>query len=140
MIFSIKSDSIIHSVARIHDLLELFLRDKIIPKNVLMEHMLNNFLEQHLQVNFFSIFLLQFVSIYQLCKDIYIWIEFVLVVPRHGNKRSWLYRIRPSVCHLPFEPYTSNKNFPVDLNEQRSNPNQVNIGNDIHWKLILIPI
>jgi len=24
--------------------------------------------------------------------------------PRAGNRRSWLYRIRPSVCHEPFEP------------------------------------
>jgi len=23
--------------------------------------------------------------------------------PRHANRRSWLYRIRPSVCHEPFE-------------------------------------
>jgi len=54
-------------------------------------------------------------------------------VPRHGNKRSWLYRIYPSACHLPFEPYTSNKNFPVNLNEQRSNPNQ------LRWKPFDIP-
>lgn len=26
-------------------------------------------------------------------------------VPRHQNQRTWLYRIRPSVCHEPFEPY-----------------------------------
>ncbi|KAI9505233.1 hypothetical protein GGI25_002196 [Coemansia spiralis] len=26
-------------------------------------------------------------------------------VGRSGNQRSWLYRIRPSVMHLPFEPY-----------------------------------
>ncbi|RKP10285.1 homogentisate 1,2-dioxygenase [Thamnocephalis sphaerospora] len=26
-------------------------------------------------------------------------------VARHGNQRSWLYRIRPSVQHRPFEPY-----------------------------------
>merc|ERR1712165_311766 len=54
-------------------------------------------------------------------------------VPRHGNKRSWLYRIRPSVCHLPFEPYKSNRNFPVDLNEQSPNPNQ------LRWKPFDIP-
>ncbi|MGA3155995.1 MAG: homogentisate 1,2-dioxygenase [Steroidobacteraceae bacterium] len=25
--------------------------------------------------------------------------------PRHSNRRSWLYRIRPAAVHLPFEPY-----------------------------------
>ena len=24
--------------------------------------------------------------------------------PRHANRRSWLYRIRPAAMHLPFEP------------------------------------
>ena len=68
------------------------------------------------------------VYIYNLIRKIeWIKILFPLLVPRHGNKRSWLYRIYPSACHLPFEPYTSNKNFPVNLNEQRSNPNQVSI-------------
>lgn len=27
-------------------------------------------------------------------------------VPRHLNQRTWMYRIRPSVCHEPFEPYS----------------------------------
>ncbi|PJF18284.1 hypothetical protein PSACC_01902, partial [Paramicrosporidium saccamoebae] len=26
-------------------------------------------------------------------------------VPRHASQRTWLYRIRPSVCHRPFVPY-----------------------------------
>lgn len=26
-------------------------------------------------------------------------------VPRSGNQRSWLYRIRPAVCHMPFQLY-----------------------------------
>src|SRR5580704_9041805 len=25
--------------------------------------------------------------------------------PRHANRRSWLYRIRPAAVHLPFEPH-----------------------------------
>ncbi|KAJ2726979.1 hypothetical protein GGI07_000096 [Coemansia sp. Benny D115] len=29
-------------------------------------------------------------------------------VGRHGNQRSWLYRIRPSVIHQPYEPYNNN--------------------------------
>jgi homogentisate 1,2-dioxygenase len=28
--------------------------------------------------------------------------------PRAKNRRSWFYRIRPSVIHYPFEPYTGN--------------------------------
>ncbi|KAF8477609.1 Homogentisate 1,2-dioxygenase [Kalaharituber pfeilii] len=27
--------------------------------------------------------------------------------PRHLNQRTWLYRIRPSVCHTPFSPHRS---------------------------------
>ncbi|GMK57519.1 hypothetical protein CspeluHIS016_0403530 [Cutaneotrichosporon spelunceum] len=30
-------------------------------------------------------------------------------VPRHLNQRSWVYRLRPAVQHLPFEPYEGNK-------------------------------
>ncbi|KAJ2706989.1 hypothetical protein FB645_001130 [Coemansia sp. IMI 203386] len=29
-------------------------------------------------------------------------------VARTGNQRTWLYRVRPSVMHLPFEPYQGN--------------------------------
>ena len=29
--------------------------------------------------------------------------------PRHENRRSWLYRLRPSVEHPPFTPYASNQ-------------------------------
>src|ERR1700676_22994 len=25
--------------------------------------------------------------------------------PRHANRRSWLYRIRPAVTHAPFQPF-----------------------------------
>lgn len=31
--------------------------------------------------------------------------------PRAKNRRSWLYRIRPSVVHYPFEPYTGNSQY-----------------------------
>jgi homogentisate 1,2-dioxygenase len=30
-------------------------------------------------------------------------------LPRHQNQRTWMYRIRPSVVHEPFEPYRNEK-------------------------------
>ncbi|TKR93211.1 hypothetical protein L596_007708 [Steinernema carpocapsae] len=44
--------------------------------------------------------------------------------PRHSNKRSWLYRIRPSVVHNPFEPIASTK-FTNDFSKIPPNPNQL---------------
>ena len=29
--------------------------------------------------------------------------------PRHENKRSWLYRLRPTASHSPFQPYAGGK-------------------------------
>ena len=116
---------------KIQDVLVLFQKVKITLKSAHMELMPSNFLVQHSQV--FSYAILKTyetgvkISINLISKTKWMKIMFHLLVPRHGNKRSWLYRIYPSACHLPFEPYTSNKNFPVNLNEQRSNPNQVSI-------------
>src|SRR3954469_24053351 len=31
--------------------------------------------------------------------------------PRHENRRSWLYRLRPSAEHSPFIPYEGARNF-----------------------------
>lgn len=45
-------------------------------------------------------------------------------VPRDGNRRSWLYRIRPAVCHTPFEP-KPHAHLNSDWNEQHPNPNQL---------------
>ncbi|EEC01855.1 homogentisate 1,2-dioxygenase, putative [Ixodes scapularis] len=42
--------------------------------------------------------------------------------PRETNKRSWLYRIRPSVQHSPFSKYPSNTT--IDWNANHPNPNQ----------------
>ncbi|KAJ0174742.1 hypothetical protein K1T71_009850 [Dendrolimus kikuchii] len=44
--------------------------------------------------------------------------------PRHDNKRSWLYRIRPSVIHKPFKKFVASKYLTHDWNEQEPDPNQ----------------
>jgi homogentisate 1,2-dioxygenase len=53
--------------------------------------------------------------------------------PRHANRRSWLYRIRPSVMH---EPYT-----PIDRRLIRSSPFQETptSPNQLRWDPIPIP-
>ncbi|CAJ0924387.1 unnamed protein product, partial [Mesorhabditis belari] len=43
--------------------------------------------------------------------------------PRHSNKRSWLYRIRPSVIHHPFEKFEQNA-WTNDFGKFSPNPNQ----------------
>jgi len=43
--------------------------------------------------------------------------------PRDKNLRSWLYRIRPSVVHSPFEPIPSP--FPVSMEGFKVTPNQL---------------
>ncbi len=48
--------------------------------------------------------------------------------PRHANRRSWLYRIRPSVTHTPFEPFERDPfaeegpDLPVSPNQLRWDP------------------
>lgn len=44
--------------------------------------------------------------------------------PRHENKRSWLYRIRPSVIHKPFQKYNGAKYLTHNWGEQEPDPNQ----------------
>ncbi|KAJ1737484.1 hypothetical protein LPJ72_000455 [Coemansia sp. Benny D160-2] len=41
-------------------------------------------------------------------------------VGRSGNQRSWLYRIRPSVMHQPFEPYRAGKHAVVGAFDSRT--------------------
>lgn len=43
--------------------------------------------------------------------------------PRTSNKRTWLYRTKPSVAHLPFEPYVKKLN--CNLDEVVTSPNQM---------------
>ncbi|KAM3965807.1 homogentisate 1,2-dioxygenase [Aphomia sociella] len=44
--------------------------------------------------------------------------------PRHDNKRSWLYRIRPSVIHKPFKRLDIAKYLTHKWDEQEPDPNQ----------------
>lgn len=48
-----------------------------------------------------------------------------IVAPRNENRRSWLYRTRPSAVHDPFLPVQAEFFSNVDWNEQAPNPNQV---------------
>ncbi len=44
--------------------------------------------------------------------------------PRHANRRSWLYRIRPAVTHAPFAPYP-HTGVEAALNLAPTTPNQL---------------
>ncbi|KAM4700182.1 homogentisate 1,2-dioxygenase-like [Discoglossus pictus] len=44
--------------------------------------------------------------------------------PRSSNRRSWLYRILPSVCHKPFVPYEQ-KELTHNWDEVEPNPSQM---------------
>lgn len=53
--------------------------------------------------------------------------------PRGINRRSWLYRIRPSVAHKPFEPLDSGLMRSTPFDEVATPPNQ------LRWQPLLIP-
>ena len=44
--------------------------------------------------------------------------------PRHGNRRSWLYRIRPAAVHQPFQPL-AHATFHNRFDEAPATPNQL---------------
>jgi len=52
--------------------------------------------------------------------------------PRHSNRRSWLYRIRPAALHGPFSP-VKHRSFPVDAGNAHPSPNQ------LRWDPLPIP-
>ncbi len=53
-------------------------------------------------------------------------------VPRSGNKRTWTYRIRPSVMHLPFER--------IDNRRWQSKPDDIDVTpNQLRWDPLPIP-
>ncbi|KAK4873701.1 hypothetical protein RN001_013061 [Aquatica leii] len=52
--------------------------------------------------------------------------------PRVDNKRTWLYRIRPSIGHDPFKPFL-NSNITSNWDEQEPDPNQM------RWKAFDLP-
>ena len=45
--------------------------------------------------------------------------------PRKENARSWLYRIRPSAVHAPFQAIKPQTQLTHNWDEQHPNPNQV---------------
>src|ERR1700744_4866136 len=53
--------------------------------------------------------------------------------PRGANRRSWLYRIRPSVAHRPFEPMRSGLLRSTPFDEVPAPPNQ------LRWQPLPIP-
>src|SRR5579864_672168 len=44
--------------------------------------------------------------------------------PRHANRRSWLYRIRPAAVHKPFKPLPEGR-FHNNFDQQAATPNQL---------------
>ncbi|PVU90978.1 hypothetical protein BB559_004359, partial [Furculomyces boomerangus] len=64
-------------------------------------------------------------------------------VPRSaGNRRTWFYRIRPSVMHLPFEKYLSKNSSggPNRLVTNFNDPNQLEVvPNQLRWSPFKIP-
>src|SRR5258707_6614305 len=53
--------------------------------------------------------------------------------PRGVNRRTWLYRMRPSVAHKPFEPISPGRLRSAPLDEVPTPPNQ------LRWGPIPIP-
>jgi homogentisate 1,2-dioxygenase len=55
--------------------------------------------------------------------------------PRHANRRSWLYRIRPAAVHQPFEPVkaTRGERWLSRFDEVPTPPNQ------LRWDPLPIP-
>src|SRR5690242_12050705 len=52
--------------------------------------------------------------------------------PRHANRRSWLYRIRPAAVHKPFKAMPEGR-FHNRFDEQAATPNQ------LRWDPFAIP-
>ena len=53
--------------------------------------------------------------------------------PRTSNRRTWLYRMRPSVAHKPFQPISSGRLRSTPFDEAPTPPNQ------LRWTPIPIP-
>lgn len=54
-------------------------------------------------------------------------------MPRHSNRRSWLYRIRPSAMHQPFERIGNGK-LVGDFSAGGASPNQ------LRWNPLPLPL
>jgi len=53
--------------------------------------------------------------------------------PRHANRRSWLYRIRPAAMHGPFQAYTRAPGFHNDFGDGPVSPDQ------LRWSPLAMP-
>ena len=53
--------------------------------------------------------------------------------PRHRNRRSWLYRIRPGAAHTPFERIESEAHLVFDYGSEPATPNQ------LRWNPLPLP-
>lgn len=60
-------------------------------------------------------------------------------VPRSVNQRSWLYRIKPSVCHQPFKKSDPKSYHSVISNFISDSPLIDAIPNQIRWKPAPLP-
>ena len=54
--------------------------------------------------------------------------------PRANNRRSWLYRIRPSVIHQPFKPMPPSGWLSAPFAEATATPNQ------LRWNPFPVPV
>jgi homogentisate 1,2-dioxygenase len=53
--------------------------------------------------------------------------------PRHENRRSWLYRLRPSAEHAPYRPYEGAVHFSPDIANGPLSPNR------LRWSPLAMP-
>jgi len=53
--------------------------------------------------------------------------------PRHENRRSWLYRLRPSAEHPPYQPYRGAERFAPDTLDTPLSPNR------LRWNPLTLP-
>lgn len=60
-------------------------------------------------------------------------------VPRSGNKRTWTYRIRPSVIHKPFVPYAPAGNPAGELFRSSPFDEVITAPNQLRWNPLPIP-
>ncbi|RKO90757.1 Homogentisate 1,2-dioxygenase [Blyttiomyces helicus] len=59
--------------------------------------------------------------------------------PRADNQRSWLYRIRPSVCHTPYSPVTAASDIVGSFGVGSKDSHCVSTPNQLRWSPFEIP-
>src|SRR5947209_918228 len=60
-------------------------------------------------------------------------------VPRARNKRTWTYRIRPSVTHRPFQSYVSVTNSQTNLFRSSPFDEVITTPDQLRWDAFPIP-